>query len=792
MRFLSSLFLAGAALLLLLTAPGSAQFGAALEVLGDEVLVGEPQNSLRPGLVFVYRKAADGNWIEVLQLDAGDDARPGDGFGFALASDGNLLLAGALEQNEGRGAAYLFGRGAGGAWNAAGTLTSGRVEAGDRFGASVAIAGDWAFVGAPRHGEGTGAVLLFRRGEGGEWLEAGVLATEGGMAGDFLGHRIAVEGDLLAVSAPGRSERAGTVFVFRRRGEGWIPSGQLSTAGLESNAGFGSALGIAEGQILVGAPGFGGGAGATFLFGEGAEAGSWMEQGRLVAFDGGRQDGFGSAVARAGDELWVGAPRSSQFRGVVYRFERAGNRWASSSRLNANDAASRVGFGGSLAASGSVAATGLPGADNGAGIVAILERGADGDWMEAARVASPPESLPVLAGETRECSEEGLAADLFPCDGIEILGFLPITEIGGGRGISLNDIWGWTDPESGQNYALVGRTDGSAFVDISDPNNPVFVGQMLRTEGSPVAVWRDLKVYENHMYVVADASGAHGMQVFDLARLREYQGEPITFEPDLTYDRINSAHNLVINEETGFAYAVGASSGGETCGGGLHMIDIREPKDPTFVGCFSDGQTGRASTGYAHDAQCVVYRGPDERYQGREICMGANETALSIADVTDKANPVSVSRATYPNVAYSHQGWFDDDHRYFYMNDELDELGGLVDHTRTIIWDLERLDDPQVAAEYLAPVRSSDHNLYIIGDLMYQSNYASGLRILDISDRTNPLEVGHLVTSPYADDAPGFPGSWSNFPFFEDGTIAVSSIGEGLFLVRHAPRRTVF
>jgi choice-of-anchor B domain-containing protein len=123
------------------------------------------------------------------------------------------------------------------------------------------------------------------------------------------------------------------------------------------------------------------------------------------------------------------------------------------------------------------------------------------------------------------------------------------------------------------------------------------------------------------------------------------------------YRRVNSVHNIVINEESGFAYAVGASSGGETCGGGLHMIDIREPKNPQFAGCFSDPQTGRASTGYSHDAQCVMYRGPDERYSGREICLGANETALSIADVTDKANPQALSRASYPNVAYSHQGW---------------------------------------------------------------------------------------------------------------------------------------
>src|SRR5690606_24011601 len=201
-------------------------------------------------------------------------------------------------------------------------------------------------------------------------------------------------------------------------------------------------------------------------------------------------------------------------------------------------------------------------------------------------------------------------------------------------------------------------------------------------------VWRDIKVYKNHAYVVADGSGPHGMQVFDLTRLRNVKDAPQTFTMDAHYTNINSAHNIVINEETGFAYAVGVNSGGETCGGGLHMIDIREPKNPKFAGCFADPQTGRANTGYSHDAQCVIYKGPDEQYKGREICLGANETMLSIADVTDKQNPKAISRASYPNVGYSHQGWLTEDHRFFYMDDELDELAGSVQRTRTIIWDL--------------------------------------------------------------------------------------------------------
>ena len=76
---------------------------------------------------------------------------------------------------------------------------------------------------------------------------------------------------------------------------------------------------------------------------------------------------------------------------------------------------------------------------------------------------------------------------------------------------------------------------------------------------------------------------------------------------------------------------------------------------------------------------------------------------------------------------------------------------------------------------------NTDHNLYIKGNRMYQANYNAGLRILDISDPTNPREVGYLDTAP-GEDNPNMDGAWSNYPYFKSGTIIVTSTGQGLFL----------
>lgn len=349
----------------------------------------------------------------------------------------------------------------------------------------------------------------------------------------------------------------------------------------------------------------------------------------------------------------------------------------------------------------------------------------------------------------------------------------------------MNDIWGWTDPKTGTEYALVGRSDGTVFVDVSTPSDPVYVGELPLTEGARVNAWRDIKVYGDHAYVVADNAGDHGMQIFDLTHLRDVDRSdmPTTFEATAHYDRVNSVHNLVINEESGYAYAVGSRGGGETCGGGLHMINIQDPTNPHFEGCFADESTGRSRAGATHDAQCVMYHGPDQEYQDHEICVGSNETALSVADVTDKENPIAVSTASYPDHGYVHQGWFTDDQRYFYQNDELDELQGKVEHTRTLVWDLTDLDNPRLVNEVALPERSSDHNLYVERDRIYESNYNSGLRVLDISDRRHPEEVAHFDTKPYGQNDLAFTGSWSNYPYFESGIVVVSSIDEGVFVL---------
>jgi len=359
-------------------------------------------------------------------------------------------------------------------------------------------------------------------------------------------------------------------------------------------------------------------------------------------------------------------------------------------------------------------------------------------------------------------------ADKYPCKNVDLLSVLPLSGLGGGNG---NDIWGWTDPSSGKEYAIVGRTNGTAFVDLSVPTSPKFLGNLPSNGGS--SSWRDMKVYKDHAFIVADFITGHGMQVFDLTRLRGVT-TPQTFTADALYKEFGPAHDIAINEETGFAYAIGSN----TCSGGPHVVDIRTPKSPVKAGCVSQD-------GYTHDTQCVVYRGPDAAYRGKEICFNANEDMLTIVDVTDKARPVQISRKGYSGAQYSHQGWLTGDQRYFLLDDELDESRGTDKRTKTYVWDLAKLSAPVHTGVYSSPATAIDHNQYIKGQYSYQANYQAGLRILDVSGVASAKlsEVGYFDIYP-SGNAANFNGAWSNYPYFASGIVIVNGIEQGLVVVK--------
>jgi choice-of-anchor B domain-containing protein len=366
--------------------------------------------------------------------------------------------------------------------------------------------------------------------------------------------------------------------------------------------------------------------------------------------------------------------------------------------------------------------------------------------------------------------ENGMAGT-FPCNDYNLMARLSLVQMNATSG---NDSWGWTDPTTKKEYALIGLDNGTAFVDITDTENIIYLGKLPTATVN--SSWRDVKVYNNHAFIVSEASG-HGMQVFDLTKLRTATSNlPLTFVADVHFTEFGSAHNIVINETSGYAYPVGTNRNGTYKGGPL-FINIQDPKNPVSEG-------GWGMDNYSHDAQVVTYTGPDTAYTGKEILIGSNENEVVIVDISDKTNPKTISKITYSNVRYTHQGWFTDDQKYFIVGDELDEIR-IGFNTRTIVFDFTDLDAPILKMTYSGPSSAIDHNGYVKGNTFYLASYRAGVRFIDISaiGANTMTEIGYFDTYP-TDNNAQFNGVWNVYPYFESGNIILSDIEQGLFVVR--------
>ncbi|KAH8053324.1 hypothetical protein JL722_9548 [Aureococcus anophagefferens] len=388
-------------------------------------------------------------------------------------------------------------------------------------------------------------------------------------------------------------------------------------------------------------------------------------------------------------------------------------------------------------------------------------------------------------------------ADGFGCLGVDLESWTPIARLGpsASRPSLTNDNWGWTSAE-GREWALQCADNGVAFVDLGCPScdPPVAAAEAVEDFVETAtwrSDWRDLKVYDHYALIVSEAAG-HGLQIFDLERLdpsharHDKDGDGF-YDPDArtTFGgSLGSAHNVVVNEETARAYAVGVegATGSSTCNGGLLGVDIRDPTMPKWLGCLFDDA-------YVHDAQCVVYRGPDVEHFGREICFLSTESEVRIVDVTDAsdgAGDVTLSLLAYEGAEYAHQGWLTCDHTTLFVDDELDEYYDGVG-TKTFVLDVADLDAPRVRRSHTADAAFIDHNQYVNGAFLYQANYAGGLRILDISNAE--LDGGELVEVAHFDLVPSkqgnsWDGAWNVYPFLASGRVVVNEMNSGMAIVK--------
>jgi choice-of-anchor B domain-containing protein len=308
-----------------------------------------------------------------------------------------------------------------------------------------------------------------------------------------------------------------------------------------------------------------------------------------------------------------------------------------------------------------------------------------------------------------------------------------------------SDIWGWVDPNTSKEYAVVGEWTGTSIyiVDVSDPTNPVIASTITNTNGF------DVKTWGNYVYGVDGNGSGNDGDIFDISN----PNAPVFAGNFL------SAHNIFI-DANGIMY---------NSVNGLTILDVASnPTNPQIL--WSDGLTG------GHDATAI----------GTRLYDFHGSTNTFIYEVGNPASPELIGQLPgNAGIFYHHQGWPSEDGRYLFVSDE---LGQSVTPDITV-WDIIDPMTPMLVDSHTDP-DATVHNCFVLGDFLYVSFYVAGVKVFDISDPTNMTLADEYDTAPAFTGNSVFEGCWGVYPFAPSGTIYASDMQNGLFLFNFTPNPT--
>ena len=382
----------------------------------------------------------------------------------------------------------------------------------------------------------------------------------------------------------------------------------------------------------------------------------------------------------------------------------------------------------------------------------------------------------------------GFAGD-HACQNMDLLAHVPLSSFSTNPSAA-NDVWGFYDVNDGKEYAILGLRNGVGVVEVTDPEAPRMVGSISSESTS----WRDIKVYQHfnrvtarwdsYAYVTADSASV-GTMIIDLRSLPNEISVAASDNSDI------SAHNVYLSNVD---YSLGVAlngvdpflhiAGSNRNGGAFNTYRLDNPIEPESV--YSNESSSRSN--YSHDVSSMVVT--DDRKDTQcvaagphcEIFFDFNEDNFQIWDKTQNSAPARLSTTSYPKVSYVHSGWYTEDKQVVLVHDELDEMDyGLNSTVR--LFELSDFGSPSLLSTWTGPTGAIDHNGFVRGNRYYMSNYTRGVTVLDISDTSNPVDIGFFDTFPVSDNT-SFNGAWGVYPYLPSGVVLVSDISSGLYIVR--------
>lgn len=322
-----------------------------------------------------------------------------------------------------------------------------------------------------------------------------------------------------------------------------------------------------------------------------------------------------------------------------------------------------------------------------------------------------------------------------------------------------NEIWGLAIGE--REYAVIGSTAGTHFIDVTDPAAAEEVYFVRGASAGPHIIHRDYHNYRCYLYAVAD-EGTSSLQIMDVSHLPD--SVSVVYDTNVSLMR---SHNIFIDTTEAKLYCL-AAFGGPAAGSAMRIYDISSPTEPVYLAEYNN--FGGLSVGHVHDAHIdngLAY-------------LNCGNNGFAIVDFTDPLAPQTLGLLTsYVFSGYNHSGWPSSDGQHYYMADE--------NHGYPIkVLDVSDPNDIEVLGVVPAPKEAISqtipHNQIVACNYLYVSYYYDGLQIYDISDPANPIPHSYYATSVWPFDN-NYRGAWGVYPFLPSGNVLVSDMQRGLFVL---------
>jgi len=324
-------------------------------------------------------------WSEMTKLLASDGAAS-DNFGWSVSISGEYAVVGAMSDDSGRGSAYVFKR-SGTSWTQEAKLTASDGAAGDLFGHSVSITGEYVVIGATQDDSYLGSAYVFKR-SGTSWTQEAKVTASDGAAGDYFGYSVSISGEYIISGAPGDDSDSGSAYVFKRSGTSWTQEAKVTASDGAAGDLFSFSVSINGDYTVIGAYAVNSGQGSAYVFKRSGT--SWTQEAKLTASDGAAGDDFGYSVAINGDYTVIGAVFDDDMgvnSGSAYVFIRTGTTWTQQAKLLASDGAANDYFGYSVSIDGGYAVIGAYADDTSRGSAYVFKHSGT-SWTQEAKLTA--------------------------------------------------------------------------------------------------------------------------------------------------------------------------------------------------------------------------------------------------------------------------------------------------------------------------------------------------------------------------------------------------------------------